>query len=242
MRTKCSGTKEDEAPLSNIKVNESNYTRPVKPTNDNYFKIKINHFLPEYVENDLLNRFCVGYIFQSINFDGEEKSDLYINNPEPHLMVQIYKAKYEAVSKMKMVQDSVFTYDTIAVMGFKDSSNIVKTFKSVTQREEKQYDIIWDTDFINTLKNVIKPLYDAAQKDKVSMSLVITGIDKDKADALAKETGIGAEYFTADEKLVKTIMRSNPGIVLWQKGVLLQKWHYKKLPQWEDIKKQYLTK
>lgn len=74
------------------------------------------------------------------------------------------------------------------------------------------------------------------------MSLVITGIDKDKADALAKETGIGADYFTADEKLVKTIMRSNPGIVLWQNGVLLQKWHYKKLPQWTEIKSQFLKK
>ncbi len=180
--------------------------------------------------------------FSITDFDGEEKSDLYLNNPQPHLMVQIYKAKYEAVSKIKMVQDSVFTYDTIAVKEFKDSINIVKTFKSVTSKEEKQYDIIWDTDFINTLKTVIKPLYDAAQKDKVSMSLVITGIDKDKADALAKETGIGADYFTADEKLVKTIMRSNPGIVLWQNGVLLQKWHYKKLPQWADIKKEYLKK
>ena len=78
---------------------------------------------------------------------------------------------------MKMVQDSIFAYDTIAVSGFKDSTSIVKTFKSVTEREEKQYDIVWDVDFINTLKSVIKPLYDDAKKDKVKMSIVITGID-----------------------------------------------------------------
>jgi hypothetical protein len=85
-------------------------------------------------------------------------------------------------------------------------------------------------------------LYDDAKKDKVMMSIVITGIDKEKAAALAKETGIEAEYFTADEKLVKTIMRSNPGIVLWQNGVLVQKWHYKKLPKWDEIKSKYLKK
>ncbi len=180
--------------------------------------------------------------FSITDFDGEEKSDLYLKNPESHLMVQIYKAKYEAVGKMKTIQDSTFNYDTISVVGFKDSTQVVKTFKGATAKEEKYYEIVWESDFINTLKTVIKPLYDAALKDKVKMSIVITGIDKDKAEALAKETGIDADYYTADEKLIKTIMRSNPGIVLWQNGVLLQKWHYKKLPQWEDIKKDYLKK
>jgi hypothetical protein len=116
----------------------------------------------------------------------------------------------------------------------------VKTFKEVQEKEETYFDIHWDQSFLDVFKTVIKPLMEDAAKDKVKMSVVVTGIDKEKADLLAKETGVNAQYLTSDEKFIKTIMRSNPGIVLWKDGVLLHKWHYKKLPKWDSIKETYL--
>ena len=63
-----------------------------------------------------------------------------------------------------MVQDSIFTTDTLAVDGYKDSVSVVKTFKEVKQREETYYDVLWDQDFLNVFKTVIKPLMDDAAK------------------------------------------------------------------------------
>ena len=43
----------------------------------------------------------------------------------------------------------------------------------------------------------------------------------------------------ADDILLKTIVRSNPGIVLMKDGKILDKWHYKKLPAFEDVQANY---
>ena len=37
-------------------------------------------------------------------------------------------------------------------------------------------------------------------------------------------------YYTTDEKTLKTIIRSNPGMVLIKEGIIINKWHYKDLP------------
>ena len=42
-------------------------------------------------------------------------------------------------------------------------------------------------------------------------------------------------YLTIDEKEAKTIIRSNPGILLMQKGIIKQKWHYNNIPDIEEV-------
>ncbi len=178
--------------------------------------------------------------FHITDFDSDDKTDLYLANADPHIMIPIYKAEYEAIPSKKIVKDSIFTFDTIQVAGVVDSFQIVKSFKEVSTREVEYYKIIWDQDLLDILNNKIKPLVEQAAKDKVKSSFVISGIDNEKAKTLTEATGIDAAIFTADEKLLKTIMRSNPGIILWQNGILLQKWHYKKLPEWQVIKAGFL--
>jgi len=49
---------------------------------------------------------------------------------------------------------------------------------------------------------------------------------------------IGADYpfWQGDDIMLKTIIRSNPGVVLMKDGVILNKWHHGKLPAFEEIK------
>ena len=46
-------------------------------------------------------------------------------------------------------------------------------------------------------------------------------------------------YFT-DETTLKTIVRSNPGLLLLKKGTILNKWHHNDFPTFEEIKENYL--
>ena len=54
-----------------------------------------------------------------------------------------------------------------------------------------------------------------------------------------KDSGLDIQYAIADDILLKTIVRSNPGVVLWKKGVILDKWHINKLPDFEKIVEMY---
>ena len=42
-------------------------------------------------------------------------------------------------------------------------------------------------------------------------------------------------YYTVDETTLKTIVRSNPGLLMLKKGVILGKWHCDDLPSFEEI-------
>lgn len=46
-------------------------------------------------------------------------------------------------------------------------------------------------------------------------------------------------YFT-DETTLKTIVRSNPGVLLLNKGTIIGKWHHNDLPTFEEIKQNHL--
>lgn len=43
------------------------------------------------------------------------------------------------------------------------------------------------------------------------------------------------DYYTCDAIVLKTIVRSNPGIVLLKKGTILKKWHHNDLPTFQEI-------
>jgi uncharacterized membrane protein YphA (DoxX/SURF4 family) len=48
------------------------------------------------------------------------------------------------------------------------------------------------------------------------------------------------EYLTNDEITLKTMVRSNPGIMLLKKGTVIAMWHYNDLPSYSEIKSKYM--
>lgn len=47
-------------------------------------------------------------------------------------------------------------------------------------------------------------------------------------------------FAVMDETTLKTIVRSNPGMVLLKKGTVVAKWHYNDLPEFEQVQQEYL--
>lgn len=48
-------------------------------------------------------------------------------------------------------------------------------------------------------------------------------------------------FYSTDETTLKTIIRSNPGLLLLKEGVILAKWHYNDLPEIEEIRRSVLS-
>jgi uncharacterized membrane protein YphA (DoxX/SURF4 family) len=65
------------------------------------------------------------------------------------------------------------------------------------------------------------------------------GVSSDKAalDVICHEFQLPMEHHAMDTKILKAMIRSNPGILLLKDGTVKAKWHYNKLPTLEEIKK-----
>lgn len=166
--------------------------------------------------------------FEITDFDGVDYTEKYLANAKYHFMVISPKVKFSTESVKATVQDSIFRIDS------SDVQKPVKMFLKMMNKEISKTNFIWPAGFIADLKT-LKPILDEAVSKGQEVSVVIGGISKEAASDLAEETGIKAEYLTADDILLKTIIRSNPGLVLWKDGVILHKWHKKQLPTYAQI-------
>jgi hypothetical protein len=67
--------------------------------------------------------------------------------------------------------------------------------------------------------------------------LVLTSSSAQEAEIFRHEHQLGVPYAFADATVLKTIIRSNPGIALWKDGTVLGNWHYNDTPTAEEVLK-----
>lgn len=80
----------------------------------------------------------------------------------------------------------------------------------------------------------INNVYDYALENEIGFYCV-TGSGTETIAQWNDYTGAEYPYLMADEVLLKTIIRSNPGLVLLQNGTILGKWSWRDIPQEEDL-------
>ena len=63
----------------------------------------------------------------------------------------------------------------------------------------------------------------------------------DDLEAFRQELGTAFDFTQSDEKLVKTIIRSSPGLLLLHNGTIIKKWHHRQLPgSFEELAEAYI--
>lgn len=78
----------------------------------------------------------------------------------------------------------------------------------------------------------IKVLSDAALQKGYSV-IGMSASSEEQTDALKEEYGLSFPFYFTDQTTLKTIVRSNPGVLLLQEGTIVQKLHYNDLDQLE---------
>ncbi|MEG1750014.1 MAG: DoxX family protein [Tannerellaceae bacterium] len=89
----------------------------------------------------------------------------------------------------------------------------------------------------------INGVYDYAL-DKGIPFYCITGSSLESIAQWSDNTGAEYPFLMADEVLLKTMIRSNPGLMLLRSGTVLAKWHYNNIPAEEvvnDVMDSYLN-
>jgi uncharacterized membrane protein YphA (DoxX/SURF4 family) len=70
--------------------------------------------------------------------------------------------------------------------------------------------------------------------------ICLTSTLPDQSSVFKEETGAPYEFFNCDEIVLKTIIRSNPGLIVIKNGTVLGKWHYNDIPAPEEFKKEFM--
>lgn len=75
----------------------------------------------------------------------------------------------------------------------------------------------------------------AEAKNKGYNFILLTSTSPDSFESMRNETGAQFDFFNADEITLKTIIRSNPGLIVLKKGTILKKYHFNNIPKPEDL-------
>ncbi|MGB6034858.1 MAG: hypothetical protein WBG42_01225, partial [Cryomorphaceae bacterium] len=68
----------------------------------------------------------------------------------------------------------------------------------------------------------------------------ITSSPYEEYEELRHEYSLAFPFYTGDEIFLKTIIRSNPGLLLLKNGEIIEKWHGNDTPTFEEVKEEHL--
>jgi len=92
-----------------------------------------------------------------------------------------------------------------------------------------------DREALREVADIVNDLSDEA----VTMT-AMSATTETQMELIQKEADISFPFYFTDETTLKTIVRSNPGMLWLKEGTIVAKWHYNDFPASEDLIKQYL--
>jgi hypothetical protein len=69
----------------------------------------------------------------------------------------------------------------------------------------------------------------------------LTASSRDEIEEISRTFDLNFNFYITDEIVLKTIIRSNPGLVLLKEGTILGKWHYRDYPDLMNAGSNYLS-
>ncbi len=165
--------------------------------------------------------------------EGYEITDDILQGEGYSFMVVAVDLKAEEGAPITSIRrDSIYAIDTLAVG---DSTELVRRLVKVEEKPESKPTYIWGENYTKRWTDVVNPVIAAAEKAGIKSYAVTKYTPPSKIKDFKEKTATNYPVHLADDILLKTIIRSNPGVVLWKDGKILGKWHHKKLPTFEEI-------
>jgi uncharacterized membrane protein YphA (DoxX/SURF4 family) len=161
---------------------------------------------------------------------GEEKEYLSPNYP---FNDSTWMAQWEFVSQR--VEDPNMYYGKSLIISDTSGNNVTE---SIIRNPDYQL-IVNSYDLSKADKQAFLKLNDFCAKaytDNIATAVLVSSTPADIAKYV-KENKLHLDFYTSDDIALKTIVRSNPGLLLMKDGVILKKWHYNDFPDFAEFKK-----
>lgn len=159
--------------------------------------------------------------------------------------VFISKENGEEVRSQKYLMDTAkYTYQSVVqlnedktrakITDYAVSSVDGEDFTQQTFEGAKLFFIIYDVLKASdeNMKEIVE--LSRALEGKVGM-MVLTASGSSEMEAFRHEHQLAVPYYFADATVLKTIIRSNPGITLWVDGTVKGMWHHNDTPEAEEV-------
>ncbi len=176
--------------------------------------------------------------FDVSDVEGYSVTEDLLSDSGYSFMIVAHKLKGEVESMEAVVKDTIFTLDTL----YREDTTIIE--RNIAEVQENrvtvdQYD--WDEDYSRLWREKVNTVAADAIKEDVRVYAITGPSTTDKLNDFRQAAQIDYPIYTADDILLKTIIRSNPGVVLLHNGKILEKWHIKKFPkEFKQIKEKYM--
>ena len=98
-------------------------------------------------------------------------------------------------------------------------------------------------DLDKTNKDVFGKVNDLAKlcrADKVP--IICLTATADRIESFKNETKTDIDFYVTDGTQLKTMIRSNPGLILLKQGTVMDMWHYHSLPSYSEVKEKHFEK
>lgn len=79
------------------------------------------------------------------------------------------------------------------------------------------------------------------KQDSVTF-IALTSSTKETIEKFKLDTKTNVQFYNTDGTVLKTMIRSNPGLMMLKGGTVIDMWHYHSFPSYNDVKEKYLKK
>jgi uncharacterized membrane protein YphA (DoxX/SURF4 family) len=181
---------------------------------------------------------------------------LFLPDPKPIEYYLTYKNKKSGETKEYLSPNFPYT-DSIWMAQWEFVSQRVvdpnKSFGSSLVILNESGDNVTDGIIRNPGYQLIINSYDLAKADRDAFktlnsfsakayadgvpTAVLVSAEKIQIKKFSRDNKLQLDFYAADDIILKTIVRSNPGLLLMKDGVILKKWHYNDIPDYDEFKK-----
>lgn len=151
--------------------------------------------------------------------DNSDLAEQMLQDPEFNLWV--ISPVNTPVSNETLTETVVRT-DTVEM----ETDTGMSTIISQVPTEHQYTEYYWSPGILEKYRDKVIPAHTAMAENGFKTYVAIGGAGQEAVIDFNEELGGLLRIGTADEVLLKTIIRSNPGFLLVRDGVILKKWHY----------------
>ena len=168
--------------------------------------------------------------FELEDQDGAPVAEDILNYEGYSIMVVAYKL-YDEGSEQKQVTkiDSMFVQDTTA------TGEPIRVFAATQEFTEMANVTKWKQSYAEAWREHIVPLADAAEAAGWKVFAATSYTDPERVSDFQHTVQFAHPIYEGDDIMLKTIIRSNPGVVVMKDGEVIRKYHVRHTPSFKEL-------